>query len=77
MLINQTITENNVTLTHHRLMDTMAPLPLHRTPVGANYLHLDPLEHQKSVHRGEGRVTINKELLDKLRLKSIRLNLTF
>lgn len=77
MLINQTITENKVTLTHHRLKDTMAPLPLHRTPVGANYLHLDPLEHQKSVHRGEGRVTINKALLDKLRLKSIRLDFTF
>lgn len=77
MLINQTITENKVTLTHHRLEDTMAPLPLHRTPVGANYLHLDPLEHQKSVHRGEGRVTINKALLDKLRLKSIRLDFTF
>ena len=55
----------------------MAPLPLHRAPVGAIYLHLDPLEHQKSVHRGEGRVTINNALLDELRMKSIRLNFTF
>lgn len=53
----------------------MATLPLHRTPVGLNYLRLDPLEPQKSVHRGEGRVTANKALLDKCRMKSVMLNI--
>ena len=65
-----------MTLTHHRLKETMATLPLHRTPVGVIYLRLDPLERQKSVHRGEGRVAVNKALLDKCGMKSVRLNLT-
>ena len=77
MLINQTTTQYKVTLNQNRLKDTMAPLPLHRAPVGAYYLHLDPLEHQKSVHRGDGRVTINNELLDECRMKSIKHNFTF
>ena len=77
MLINQTTTQYKVTLNQNRLKDTMAPLPLHRAPVGAYYLHLDPLEHQKSVYRGEGKFTINNALLDELRKKSPRLDFTF